>query len=173
MNLFQYERVVRQYRHRVFGLAFYLLGNREEAEDQTQEVLIRLWKNRHSVDDSRITGWLLRVTRNACIDVIRKRRSFQKNVITSTELTDSVPANTQQPDEAASWSLFRNQLEGALRALSEPYRSILILREIQEMKYDEIAEIMNLPLNTVKVYLHRGRKTLRALLSEVSNDELS
>ena len=75
------------------------------------------------------------------------------------------------PDRQASASIFREKLDDALDALDEPYKSIIILREIQEYKYEEISSALDLPLNTVKVYLHRARKALRKELTEVSRYE--
>jgi RNA polymerase sigma-70 factor (ECF subfamily) len=71
------------------------------------------------------------------------------------------------PERSAQTSLFRERLQDALDRLGEPHRSIVVLREIQGYKYDEIAETLKLPLNTVKVYLHRARKALREDLGEV------
>ena len=168
MNLLQYERQVRQHQHRVYGLAVYLLGDREAAEDVTQEVWLRLWHHRHEVDEAHLPGWLLRVTRNACIDALRRRKAYRAHVRTDSDglLEAADPGRT--PDDEAASALFRERLERALRQLKEPHRSIVILREIHDMKYEEISEALGLPLNTVKVYLHRARRTLRKLLSEVS-----
>jgi len=167
VNLLQYERLVHRHQHRVYGLCFYLLGNREEAEDVTQEVLIRLWRHRDDVDEARLPGWILRVTRNACIDALRRRKAYRGMVVSDPDGIERAAGPGRLPDEQAASSLFQEHLQQALKKVTEPYRSILILREIQEMKYEEISAVMNLPINTVKVYLHRGRKTLRTLLSEV------
>ncbi len=171
MNLLQYERQVHRHQHRVYGFACYLLGDREEARDVVQEVLLRLWHHRDEVEEHRLTGWLLRVTRNACIDAIRKRRSYQNLVRTAPDRVGQAPSGSPPTDAAAETAVFRAHLERALIRLQEPHRSIVILREIQEYTYEEISEALNLPLNTVKVYLHRARKTLRSLLSEVSYRE--
>src|SRR5215208_4942424 len=70
-----FEDTAQKYRRRVYSFARYLLSNREEAEDVTQEVLLRLWRHQDGVDEERLVAWLLRVTRNACYDLLRKRRS--------------------------------------------------------------------------------------------------
>ena len=167
----RFERHVRKYQHRVFGFAVYFLGDRTEAEDVTQDVLLRLWQHRDNVDEDRLLGWLLRVTRNACVDALRKRKA-QRNVMTSdTEALAYTPDADPMPDACAEAADFQRRLERALNRIAEPYRSIVILREVQELKYEEISGAMNLPLNTVKVYLHRGRKMLREQLSEVMHRE--
>jgi RNA polymerase sigma-70 factor (ECF subfamily) len=168
VNLLQYERQVRQHQHRVYGLAVYLLGDREEAEDVTQEVWLRLWHHRHEVDEAHLPGWLLRVTRNACIDALRRRKVYRALVRTDSDGVHRTADPGRAPDDETASTLFREHLERALRQLKEPHRSIVILRELHDMKYEEISEALGLPLNTVKVYLHRARKTLRKLMSEVS-----
>ncbi|HVT18933.1 MAG TPA: sigma-70 family RNA polymerase sigma factor [Thermoanaerobaculia bacterium] len=70
-----FEAAVRRHQRRVYTFARYLLASREEAEDVTQEVLLRLWRHGESLDPEMLTGWLLRVTRNACFDLLRRRRS--------------------------------------------------------------------------------------------------
>ena len=159
------------YQDRVYGLAVYLLRDRVEAADVTQDVLLRLWRHRERIDEDRMLGWLLRVTRNACIDVLRKRKA-RRNVETLVpeDFGEGV-SDEPRPDAHAEASDFEGHLGRALAQIPDPYRSIVILREVQELKYEEISGAMDMPLNTVKVYLHRGRKMLRKHLSEVIHYE--
>ncbi len=164
----RFQSLVEEHQHRVYTLASYLLGDREEAADVTQEVLLRLWRNLETLDGN-VSAWLLRVTRNYCFDLMRKRRS-QKTALGNPEEPEAVHLpDTGQPSPerlAASTDLGRH-LRRAVGELAEPYRSILILREVQEMKYVEISEALDMPLNTVKVNIHRGRKMLRERLKGV------
>lgn len=169
----EFRNLVDQYRDRIYTFALYNLGNKEEAEDVTQEVLIRLWKHIDNVQMETLPAWMNRVTKNACIDVVRRRRAYQNRVVAIGEdehlLYAHAPGPT--PEAAAHASEIRVRIRDALTQLKEPYRSIVIYREIQDLKYDEICATMDLPLNTVKSYLHRGRKMLRDKLSETLNDE--
>lgn len=167
----RFDRHVRTYQHRVFGFAVYFLGDRTEAEDVTQDVFLRLWQHRADVDEDRLLGWLLRVTRNACVDALRKRKAHRNLITADTDALGHAPGEGPTPDACAEAADFQGHLERALARIAEPYRSIVILREVQELKYEEISGAMNLPLNTVKVYLHRGRKMLREQLSEVMHRE--
>lgn len=162
----RFNTLVRRYQDTIYTFAHYYLGDAADAEDVTQEVLIRLWRHHKTLDLERISGWIMQVTRNACIDAYRKRKTYVQAVETDTEgLSYQQAAGTEpSPAQAAEASEFQEQLEQALNRLSEPYRSIVILREIQDLKYDQISETLDLPLNTVKVYLHRGRKMLREAL---------
>ena len=135
--------------------------------DVTQDVFIRLWEHRAAMDEDRILSWLLRVARNACIDQIRKRKVRQRVENDEIGGVDVLHDEGPTPERSAQTVLFRERLQHALDRLGEPHRSIVVLREIQGYKYDEISDTLNLPLNTVKVYLHRARKALREDLGEV------
>ena len=172
MTLNQFEAQVRRYQHRIYGFAFHYLGSREEAEDVTQEVFIRFWKFRDQIDEEQPLGWLLRVTRNASVDAIRRRKTYRNAVAVNSEILDFAEGAEPSPAVSAESSDFRAHLETALDAMSEPYRSIVILREMQEMQYQEICDALELPLTTVKVYLHRARKMLRKQLQEVMHSEI-
>ena len=171
MTLFEFEHQVKRYKDRVYGFAFHYLGIAEEAEDVTQEVFIRFWQHRMSVDEKQPIGWLLRVTRNASIDAIRRRKTYRRTVSVDSEMVENVREVKLSPEQDAEFSDFQVHLKRALDTLAEPYRSIVIMREIDEMKYSEIGEALELPLNTVKVYLHRARKMLRDQLKEVFHRE--
>jgi len=163
-----FDSAVEQHQRRIFSFAYYLLHNREEAEDVTQEVLLRLFRHRRKVEPERMGAWLLRVTRNACYDLLRQRRTRDRY---TTEIDEEVAQelpdeHSPSPEAQAGTAAFRRRLEEALRELSEPYRSVLILREIQGLKYQEIADTLEMPLNTVRVHLHRGRRKLREQLHE-------
>ena len=88
VTLFEFEHQVKQHKDRVYGSAFHYLGTAEEAEDVTQEVFIRFWQHRTSIDEKQPIGWLLRVTRNAAIDAIRKRKTYQRNVSVDSEMIE-------------------------------------------------------------------------------------
>lgn len=168
-----FEQQVRDYQDRVYGFAQYYLKNREAAQDVTQDVLIRFWEHRDEVDPDRTLGWLLRVTRNACIDALRKRKTRRNAMTVNTDGLDQATGSQPSPAEEAATSDFRDHLEQALDGVDEPYRSVIILREIQNLKYKEISEALDMPMNTVKVYVHRGRKKLRNQLSQVTHHEVS
>ena len=144
-----------------------MLGDPAVSADVTQDTFIRLWEHRTALEEERVLSWLLRVARNACIDQMRKRKVRRSLDDEEGSIVDSLPDSARSPDGDAAASLFNDRLEQALERLGEPHRSIVVLREIQEYKYEEISDVLNLPLNTVKVYLHRARKALRKDLGEV------
>jgi len=148
---------------RIYTLALYLLGRREDAEDVTQEVLVRLWRNRDRIDPARARAWVAQVTRNLVIDVSRQRRMRSAVFAEGADAEAAAVAVSAdaRPDRATMNGELRTALEAAIARLDEPYRSILVMREIQDHSYQEIADALEMPLGTVKVYLHRARRRVR------------
>jgi RNA polymerase sigma factor (sigma-70 family) len=160
----RFEAMVEKCRHRIYSFAYYSLGSRDEAEDVTQEVLIRMWEHWSELKRKSLMAWVLRVTRNACLDIHRKRQT--RGELMALHGEDCL--GRDNPGDDPSYELerrdFRRQVERGLQELDEPYRTIVILREIEDYSYAEIREAMDMPLNTIKVYLHRGRRMLRQQL---------
>jgi RNA polymerase sigma-70 factor (ECF subfamily) len=153
--------LLRPHADRVFSLALRLLGDRDEAADVTQDVLVRLWQHARELPDERRTAWTLRVTRNACLDAIRARR------VRAAVALDDAPepaGHDPSPTDEAEAADLRPHLNAALDSLGEPFKSIVVLREVEGYAYNEIADALELPLTTVKVYLHRARQRLRDIL---------
>jgi len=161
-----FDTAVATHGRKVHTLAVYLLASREEAEDVTQEVLIRLWRRGQDVVPEKIGPWLVRVTRNACIDAIRRRKSGSQVALddgAGIELHEPAPG----PERLAHASQLGSRILQALNVLTEPGRSVVILREIQGLTYEEIGDALEMPLSSVRVTLHRGRRRLREVLKEV------
>jgi len=171
-----FESIVEEHKDRAFTYACYFLGNREDAEDVIQEMLLRLWRNFRSIPEHAIGRWILRVTRNLCIDAARQKKRAQ--VVTTTNdggplLETLLRDASENPLRALERTNLRDQIEAAIRELPEPIRSLIILREIQDLKYEDISHVMKIPLNSVKVYIHRGRRQLREKLRSLYRDEVS
>ncbi len=162
----RFEQVVRNHQDRVFSYARYALGSHEEAQDVAQDVFIRLWDHWAEIDQESVTGWIIRVARNACFDKLRQRQT--RTALLQEHFHDE--EKFQSPDDTFGddGGELRRQIESAIRELDEPYKTIVILREIDELAYDQIASALTMPLNTVKVYLHRARRMLREKLKGVN-----
>ena len=165
-----FERIVMRYRHRVYGYACHMLGSEDDAADVAQEVFIRLWKKRSTVDEARILPWLLSVTRNLCIDALRHRQTVHQLISRNEHELESATSGAPAPDDVLETAELSRQLQEALESLSEPHRSIVILREIQGLSYADICAALDLPMTTVKVYLHRGRRMLRSGVAAAMTD---
>ena len=162
----RFEAMADEWRHRIYTFAYYSLGSREEAEDVTQDVLVRLWQHWPRLEPGHVIPWIIRVTRNACCDIHRQRQT--RHALLANPVNDPPQPSPMGPDPVAELeaSDFRQQVERVLREVDEPYRTIVILREIEGLAYAQIATALALPLGTVKVYLHRGRRRLRERMRE-------
>jgi RNA polymerase sigma factor (sigma-70 family) len=160
------EETIESHKHRIFTFAYRFLGDQAEAEDVTQEVLVRLWNHHATLDPGRVTAWLIRVTRNACLDVTRKRTRHRAlgHREGYEQAVDNAVSEDANPESALVLSEAGRQVKRALDELAEPYKTVVVLREIQGMTYEEVSQALEMPLNTVKVYLHRGRRKLRETL---------
>ncbi|MEM9531289.1 MAG: sigma-70 family RNA polymerase sigma factor [Pseudomonadota bacterium] len=169
MNLqFRFRRLVKKHQSQLFSLAYHLLGQSAEAEDVVQDVLVKLWQHLPELEAARVKPWLLRVTRNASLDLLRRRRYSQAYV---TETVNAGPqVVSESPLERLSSSDLGQRLAEAIRQLDEPYRSLVLLRDVEEMNYREIAEALELSDSQVKVYLHRARRRLRERLGSELDD---
>lgn len=164
----EFERAVRVHQRSVFTFARYLLGSQQEAEDVAQEALLRMWRHWDRLDGDRLEAWLMQVTRNLCYDQLRRVRA-QRNALPETSdetAAERVPSEELDPEQKAYGRSLGGRLAETVRELREPYRSAIILREIQGLSYREIGEALDVPLNSVKVHVHRGRRMLREMLIE-------
>ena len=154
-----YRQWVEEYQDDAWSLARYLLGDETEAEDATQEAFASLWRHRESMDPKRVKSWLMRVLRNECFDRLRHRRP-------QTEIEEDHAANESGPMTATEQSQLSQWLGRTIADLGEPYRSLVILRDVQQESYEAVGQTMDLSPSQVKVYLHRARKILREQLAE-------
>jgi RNA polymerase sigma-70 factor, ECF subfamily len=164
-----WEELVRQHTRQVYGLCFRFTNSTQEAQDLTQEVFLRVFKTIHSFrsTEGSFGTWLARVTRNLLIDHYRRTR--QQRVTDSIEdqlpvLEQAGAAGTIRPDQALAGREASEILQATLQKLSPDLREAVILRDLQEMEYREIAEILEIPEGTVKSRINRGRAELARLL---------
>jgi RNA polymerase sigma-70 factor (ECF subfamily) len=156
-----YRQWVDEYQNQAWTLARYLLKDASEAEDACQEAFVKLWKNQDSIDPDKVKPWLMKVTRNGCLDRLRRRHPTEE--LAEWRDTDEAPG----PMQGAHQRDLSRWLKKSINGLQEPYRSLVVLRDIHQHSYEEVANVLELSLSQVKVYLHRARKQLREQLSEV------
>ncbi len=157
----RYRHWVKEYQDQAWTVARYILKDVQEAEDATQEAFIKLWDNRDNIDPERVRPWLMKVTRNGCLDRLRRRRD-------NVELDEShMAGEVSGPMQGASDNETGIWLKRAIAGLAEPYRSLVVLRDVNQHSYEEVARMLELNLAQVKTYLHRARKQLREQLTEV------
>jgi len=152
---------VDEYQDQAWTLARYLLKDPAEAEDACQEAFVKLWHNQDRIDPDKIRPWLMRVTRNLCLDRLRRRHPTEEWQEWQKPDDGPGPMQELQQHELGEW------LKHSINGLTEPYRSLVVLRDVHQHSYEEVASVLELSLTQVKVYLHRARKQLREQLAEV------
>jgi len=156
----KFSTLVKRHEREVYTLAYYLLRDRGAAEDAAQETYIALWENLEQVDLLRSRAWLMAVTRNNCLDRLRRRRREQDLQADMEEPTVTGPAEVLEVEQQSA------QVRTLIGSLEEPFRSLVILRDINQHSYREIAQTLELSLDQVRVYLHRARQQLRNRIME-------
>ncbi len=161
-----FEELVRLYEKRVLALTRRMCRNPEDAAEAAQEAFFAAWQGLKSFrGDSSFSTWLYRLASNACVDLLRREGKRQAAVsLDDEDLNLDFPASLSSPQEEVERRELREQIEAGLRALPPSLREALILREMQQLRYDEIGEALGLDIGTVKSRISRGRKKLRAFL---------
>ena len=163
-----FQNLLREHKDRVYSYAFYFLRDRDDAEDVTQEVFIKLWEHKERIDQRRLVPWMMRVTHNRCIDMIRQRKGNRRlngaGGFLEQTVADADPS--AHPGSRLEASETQRLLLEAMDALPERTKSMLLMHYFQGLKYEEIGGILNAKLSTVKVAVHRGRKALKEALSD-------
>ena len=162
--------LVIKYQKRVYALTVRMCPTPELAEEAAQETFLSAWQGLPFFrGDSAFSTWLYRLASNACVDLLRKEGRHQGPSLDDEAVSAEVPDTRPTPEAAAEQKELRAQIEAGLRTLSPEHREVLILREIQQLSYDEIADALSLDLGTVKSRISRGRRQLRNFLMEQGN----
>ncbi|MEM9488278.1 MAG: sigma-70 family RNA polymerase sigma factor [Myxococcota bacterium] len=166
-----FRQMVERHRDQVFNVIYRMLGNREEAEDLAQEVFITVFKSIDSFrGESKFSTWLYRITVNHSKNRIkylarrhdRDQHQYDETLIkTSAESALTAPTQAPRPDKHLEGVELERLVQRCIAELDEDHRALLVLRDIQELSYDEIGSITGLPAGTVKSRLHRARLALR------------
>ena len=164
MQTIKFKKLVRKYKDLIYSQALYSTGNSHDASDITQEVLIKLWNNMDNIRLQTVKSWLLAVTRNSCIDMSRKKREKYFSEFHSEHDEGAVKqiADESETDPEQNLDQYQKQqrIISAIAGLPENIRTSILLRYIHDETYDMIAKTLEVPINSIKVYLHRGRKLL-------------
>ena len=167
-----WELIVKQHWRKVFNVAYKFVGKHDEAEDLTQDIFLKIFKSLDTFDRrANFQTWLISVSRNLCIDhyrSVRKERETIDRQVDANELTPAAPdagpiAALEQADRVAL-------LRHALARLPESLRTAVVLRDLQELSYQEIADRLHLPEGTVKSRINRGRTELARQVRKLGGD---
>ena len=166
-----FEALVRLYENKVCTLAARMCGSQEDAVDIAQEAFLSAWRGLPSFrGEAEFATWLYRLTANAAIDHMRRMKKQRGEVsLDDGELRLTIVDAAPSPQESAEGQELRQAVAAGMRRLSEDHRQVLLLREMQELSYEEIAQALEVDLGTVKSRISRARKALRKILLENGN----
>jgi len=166
----EFERLFQRSQRRAYNLAYRLTGNATDAEDVTQDAYVRAWHNFNTYDASRsFEGWLFRIITNRVIDMRRRQKrvpmySLDTPIQGDEEgqpLAHEFAAPDSNPEDLVIGPIMEERLQSALAALPEDYRTAILLCDVEQRSYQEIAEAMHCAIGTVRSRIHRARVMLR------------
>ena len=171
-DLEAFERLISLYENDIYKLCLKMLQNEEEAADAFQEVCLKVWKQlKHYKGDAKLSTWIYRLTTNQCIDLLRKNKKhithisiFQRNEKDEEWLIDEVSKEDVVGQVEAK--ALKEVIQIGLSELKPEYRAIIVLKDVEDYSYDEIAEILQISLGTVKSRLSRARGALKKVLEQ-------
>jgi RNA polymerase sigma-70 factor, ECF subfamily len=168
-----WEQIVRQNWRKVFNVAYKFVGKHDEAEDLTQDIFLKIFKALKTFDRrANFQTWIISISRNLCIDHYRSVRKERQTIARDVDTNDLQPATTERgPYAAAEHQALRAQLRQALETLPITLRTAVVLRDLQELSYQEIADRLGLPEGTVKSRINRGRIELAHQLRRLQENQ--
>ena len=160
-----WDDLVREHADRVYRLAYRLSGNAQDAEDLTQETFIRVFRSLQSYEPGTFEGWLHRITTNLFLDQVR-RKSRQRTWAFGEYEADVPRADVaDEPERGFEIGNLDIDIQAALADLAPDYRVAVVLRDIEDLTYEEIADVLGISMGTVRSRIHRGRSRLRESLA--------
>lgn len=166
-----YAVLVERYSDYVFTIAARILGDDEDAYDAAQEAFVRAYR---AIDrfrgDAKFSSWLYRITTNRALTHLKRRRkrapALDIDAGPHIESAIDVEPTRTRPDQLVVDAEFRDQVRAAVAKLPDQYRTVITLFYLEERSYKEVADVLGLPMGTLKTHLHRGRAMLRKIISE-------
>jgi len=165
-----FAEIVGLYQDKLYHMAYRMLGSRQEAEDVVQDAFLRVYKNLERYDETmKFSTWIYRIATNLCIDRLRKRKPTYSLDADTTEHEgldgySMIPSDNRTPESETLLSEMQSTVHKAIDNLPAKYKSVMVLRYLQELSLQEIGDVLDMPVTTVKTRVHRGREFLRKRL---------
>lgn len=165
-----FAELVELYQEKLFHMAYRMLNNRQEAEDVVQEAFLRVYNNLERYNDAmKFSTWIYRIATNLCIDRLRKRKPIYSLDAESSDYEgldgySMIPSDDRTPESELLLSETQRIIHQAIDTLPPKYKTVMILRYIHELSLQEVGDILNMPVTTIKTRVHRGREFLRKKL---------
>ena len=175
-DLAAFEQLVERHSDRAYQLAYSILQNRQDAEEVVQDAFLRIYRSLGNFrGDAQFTTWMYRIVVNLCNNKFRwnKVRGINRTISIDAPLPNAegdeslrleLPSSEAPPDEQLAFAELRERVEKAMAQLPESYRTAVLLRNVQQLDYEEIAKILDCAVGTVKSRINRGRELLRQAL---------
>lgn len=175
-----YRELLDRYQRPVFSLVYRMVRDREQAEDLAQETFIKVFNHLERYNPKyKFSSWIFKIASNLAIDQLRKKEPVtvsldgSRHARTSDEMEATritVESRDASPEELLEASELGSEIENAIGRLRPDYRTAILLRHVEGRPYEEIAEIMDIPLGTVKTYIHRARTELKGALGHLREE---
>ena len=159
-----WSELVERHAGRVHRLAYRLTGNRLDAEDLTQEVFVRVFRSLDTYTPGTFEGWLHRITTNLFLDMVRRRQKIRFDAL-AEDASERLASDEPGPERAYEQNNLDPEVQRALDTLPADFRAAVVLCDVEGLSYEEVAEIMDAKLGTVRSRIHRGRGMLRRALA--------
>jgi RNA polymerase sigma-70 factor (ECF subfamily) len=173
-NAANFEILMQRYKNPLFNFVFRFIGDRDTTADVVQETFIKVYRNKDSYKTfAKFSTWIYTIAGNLAKTELQRRKRKNQVSINSygdDEETMELPDNSPLPDRLVDSGIKNKMIQDALLKLPEVYREMVILRDIQELSYEEIAEMTNISIGTVKSRINRGRSQLQELLKDIFKD---
>ncbi len=166
-----FEELIKDYKKMAYNIALRVLRNKEDAEDISQEALVKVFRNIDSFNmQSTFKVWLYRIVMNTCLDFKRKKKivtySIDKPLESDeSEILQDIPDNSNNPDVIIQNKLESQMLYECIEMLDDDFRTVIVLRDLQNLSYKDIASILSCNEGTIKSRLNRARKKLRDIIT--------
>ena len=159
-----FEWIVLKYQDKIYNLCRYLLGNPQDAEDAAQDVFIKAYRKLKDFrPESSLYTWLYRIGVNTCLD---HKRKFRPEPFKDQSMAEDLPSAEPSPERRYQSKEIGQTIQSALEQLSKKSRAVIVLKEVEGLSYEEIAEVLKTSIGTIKSRISRAREELRRLLPE-------
>lgn len=168
-----FAEIVELYQDKLYRICYRMLGNKHEAEDIAQEAFVRAFINIHTFDTNRkFSTWLYRIGTNLCIDRIRKKKPdyYLDADVAGTQglnMYSQIASKEELPEQEVLKMEMQDRVQYEISRLPDKYRAVIVLKYMEDLPLQEISDILEMPLGTVKTRIHRGREALRKQLSNM------
>jgi RNA polymerase sigma factor (sigma-70 family) len=159
-----WDQIVREHSARVYRLAYRLTGDKQDAEDLTQETFLRVFRSLSSYTPGTFEGWLHRITTNLFLDQVRRKKRIRFEAMGEDSSRVESPDERSRPERGFEHANLDHDIQAALDALRPEYRAAVVLCDIEGLSYEEIAVTLGIKIGTVRSRIHRARAQLRDAL---------